>query len=173
MENELVIEEKLCSLCKESITIDTVFCSNCGNPENGTEQQKAQFFAKRAMNKTKNIDADKKIKSAKNTLFVLCAIMVVYGFINYAATNSIFELAISFFLAFIYLALAFWSEKKPFVALLVGLLTYLTLIAISAIVEPISIIKGILWKIIIISYLGKGMYSAFESQKEEKSFKVN
>jgi hypothetical protein len=85
------------------------------------------------------------------------------------STNDILELSIVLFVALIYLALAFWSDKKPFIALLSGLLLYLTLIIISAVFDPISLVKGFIWKIIIISYLGKGLYSAFYSQKNDNS----
>lgn len=166
MEKELAIEDNKCSFCKETIEENVIFCSNCGHPENGTDKQRAQFFGKRAMQKNKNIDADKKINSARNTLFVLCGIMIVFGLISYFSSKEIIILGINFFVALIYLALAFWSEKKPFIALLSGLLLYLTLITISAIVDPLTLVKGILWKVIIISYLGKGLYSAFDSQKD-------
>ncbi|CAM1362024.1 conserved membrane hypothetical protein [Tenacibaculum sediminilitoris] len=165
MENKIEKDVMNCSFCKEQIEKDVVFCSNCGHPENGTDKERAQFFAKRAMEKSKNIGAGEKIKSARNTLFVLCGIMIVYGFIYYFSTKSILDLGVNFFVALIYLALAFWSEKKPFIALLSGLLLYLTLIIISAIIDPTSIVKGILWKFLIISYIGKGLYSAFDLQK--------
>lgn len=165
MENTLTQEQLVCSFCKIEIKKDVVYCPNCGHPENGTDKERAQFFAKRAMQKNKNIDAGQKIKSARNTLFVLSGLVIVFGFVMYSSSGSTIELAMNFFVAFIYLALAFWSEKKPFIALLVGLLLYITLIAVSAIIEPLSLVKGFIWKIIIISYLGKGLYSANELRK--------
>ncbi|WP_028889088.1 hypothetical protein [Tenacibaculum ovolyticum] len=169
MEKDLIKNNFLCNFCKESIEESIAYCSNCGHPKNGTSKEIAQFFAKRAMQKSKNIDSDKKIKSAKNTLFVLCGIMVVFGLFSYYTTNDILELSIVLFVALIYLLLAFWSDKKPFIALLSGLLLYLTLIIISAVFDPISLVKGFIWKIIIISYLGKGLYSAFYSRKNDNS----
>jgi hypothetical protein len=69
-------------------------------------------------------------------------------------------------LSIIYLVLAFWSSQKPLMALLLGLLLYLTTIIISAVVDPTTIIKGFLWKILIIAYLGKGIYSASAIRKQ-------
>jgi len=51
-------------------------------------------------------------------------------------------------------------------ALLLGLFLYLTTIIISAVIEPTTLIRGILWKIIIIAYLGKGIYSASSLKNE-------
>jgi len=62
--------------------------------------------------------------------------------------------------------MAYWSQKKPFAALLSALLLYLMVIAINAIVEPTTIFKGILIKIIILSFLIKGVSSAHQGAKE-------
>lgn len=159
--------ETTCSFCDKGITpSDATFCNHCGHPENGTDQQRAKFFAKRAVEKNKNIDADKKIKSARNTLFILSGIITVFGFFVYLRTEDIIGFATNLVISFIYLALAFWSKEKPLIALLVGLLLYITIIVISAIVEPATLVQGILWKIIIISFLGKGLYSASSIKKE-------
>ncbi|MFY7669942.1 hypothetical protein ACOSP6_02525 [Tenacibaculum sp. MEBiC06402] len=162
MENELNSEKTACSFCKSPIEEDVIFCSECGHPENGTDKQRAQFFAKRAMNKNKKIDDEKKINSARNILFALSALMAIFGFIIYSQTDELISLGVNFFVAFIYLTLAFWSEQKPFISLLIGLLLYITILIIGFIIDPTSIVRGILWKILIISLLAKGMHSALE-----------
>lgn len=169
MENTSSLNENACSFCKKSIEQDVIFCPHCGHPENGTEKERAQFFAKRAMNKNKAIDTKDKISFARNTLFVLAGIMVLFGIIIYGSTNSVLDLGINLFFAFIYLVLAFWSEQKPFVALLIGLFLYITLIVINAIIDPVTLVRGIIWKVLIISYLGKGIYSALEARNKENS----
>ncbi|TCP25827.1 hypothetical protein EV195_103189 [Tenacibaculum skagerrakense] len=169
MENELLSNANNCSFCKNSIDKDVVFCPECGHPENGTDKQRAQFFAKRAMKKNKKIDDENKISSARNILFILSGIMAVLGFIIYSNTDNIIDLAINFFVAFIYLTLAFWSEQKPFIALLIGLILYITIIIVGFLIDPLSIVKGILWKIVIISLLAKGMHSALELKNKENN----
>lgn len=149
-----------CSNCQSNIEIEALFCSNCGYPENGTEKEKAVFFAKKAMDKNKHVDAGEKINSARNTLYVIAALSFVFGLIFYFSSKDILVLITNIILAVLYVALGLWSSKKPLMALLLGLVLYITTIVISAIVDPSTIISGILWKIIIISYLGKGIYSA-------------
>ena len=160
MEEENIIESNFCSFCKESIESESVFCLNCGYPENGTEKDVAQFYGRRAMQKNKNIDAEEKIKSARTTLYVIAGATLVFGLIFYFSNKDLFTLATNFVVFFIYLLLASWSTKKPLMALLLGLLLYLTTIILSAIVDPSSLVRGVLWKVIIIFYLGKGIYSA-------------
>lgn len=167
MENELKQGNTVCSFCKSPMEASDIFCQNCGHPENGTDKQRAQFFAKRAMKKNKGIDAENKIQSARNTLFILSGVIALSGFLVYKTTNSLIELGINLFVAFIFLTLAFWSERKPFVALLIGLLLYATLIIVSALIDPVSLVKGGIFKAGIIIFLGKGLYSALENKNND------
>lgn len=149
-----------CSICKTTIEIENIFCSNCGYPERGTDKEKAVYHANKVMKKNKHFDAETKIKSARNTLYIMAGLFLVLSLFYYLNDNDVAVLVTNIIMAGLYLALGYWSIKKPFAALLLGLLLYLTVVIISAIVEPSSLIKGILWKIIIIFYLGKGIYSA-------------
>jgi len=88
------------------------------------------------------------------------------GIFIFSSSQDIPTLVASTILCIMYLLLAFWSSKKPLMALLLGLLLYLTTIIISAIVDPATIVKGLLIKIFIIAYLGKGIYSASSLNKE-------
>ena len=165
MENNSLTQSLECRLCKTAIDIESVFCSNCGFPEHGTNNEIASYHAKAAMDKNKHMDAGKKIKSARNTLYVMSAITLVFGLFYFFQLQDIAVLVTNIILCIIYLVLAEWTSKKPMMALLLGLLLYLTTIIISAIFEPSTIIKGILWKVIIISYLAKGIYSASSIKK--------
>lgn len=161
MENNITTSESNCTFCKKEMKpADAIFCNHCGHPENGTDKQRAQFFGKRAMQKNKNIDAVDKIQSARNTLFILSGVIALFGFVGYSSHGDVIALGVDLILAIIYLTLAFWSEKNPMMALLLALLLYITTVSIIAIIEPATLIQGIIWKILIISYLGKGMYSA-------------
>lgn len=154
-----------CSKCNTPITLETVFCSECGYPEHGTEQDVAKFHARNVMKKNEHIDADKKIKSARNVLYVMAGITFLFGFIYFFQDQDIAILVTNVVLGLIYLVLGSWTSKKPLVAILLGLLLYLTTIIISAIVDPATIIQGIIFKILIIAYLGKGVYSASSIKK--------
>jgi len=143
-----------CSFCKEKMEPESVFCQHCGFPENGTEKEVAVFYGKRAMQKNKNIGAEGKIKSARNTLYVIAGVILVVGLIAYLSNKDLFALGTNFALSFIYLLLASWTSKKPLMAILLGLLLYVTTIIISA---------------ILVSYLAKGVYSASSIKEVQQS----
>ncbi|MDH7448370.1 zinc-ribbon domain-containing protein [Aquimarina sp. 2201CG14-23] len=163
---EIAIQQPLCSQCSAEITSTSKFCTHCGFPENGDEKEKAVFHAKKAMKKNEIMDDHKRISSARNTLYWIAGINLVLGFIHFFASQDIASLIVQIIVGAIYLVLAYWSQKKPFAAILSGLLFYLTMIAILAIAEPATIFSGILFKIIIIAFLAKGVYSASQNSKE-------
>ncbi|GAA0716484.1 hypothetical protein GCM10009430_12240 [Aquimarina litoralis] len=143
------------------------FCTYCGFPENGDDNEKAKFHAQRVLKKSQIREDRKKISSARNTLYWMAGIFFVSGLILFMNLGDIAVLIAGAILAIIYLVLAYWSQKKPFAAILSGLLLYLMVIVVNIIDEPSRIFEGILLKIIILSFLIKGMYSASQSVKEQ------
>jgi len=137
------VKEPSCSKCDTPISLETIFCAECGYPENGTEQDVAKFHANNVMQKNQHMDADKKIKSARNVLYVMAGIFLLVGFFNFFNDQDAAVLVSS---------------------VIIGVI-YLTTIIISAIFEPATILKGIIFKILIIAYLGKGVYSASSIKK--------
>jgi hypothetical protein len=165
-----MIEDKItvsshCKMCETHVNADSIFCTNCGYPEHGTDKDVAIFHAHNAMEKNKNIDADRRVKSARNTLYVMAGISFVFGLILFFNDQDVNALVADLMLCIIYLCLAYWSKQKPVMALLLGLLLFLTTIILSALFDPSTILKGLLWKILIIVYLGKGIYSASAVKK--------
>ena len=168
MEEGITIEssELSCSICKTPMQLENKFCPECGFPENGTEREVAQFHARNAMKKNQHMDADQKIKSARNVLYVMAGIILLFGFINFFRDQDVALLISSVVIGIIYLALGSWTSKKPMIAILLGLLLYITNIIIDVVViGPEMILKGIIFKVLIIAYLGKGVYSASSIKK--------
>ncbi|MBW1296170.1 zinc ribbon domain-containing protein [Aquimarina litoralis] len=162
---EINVELQHCSQCNQEMLNDAKFCTYCGFPENGDESEKAQFHAQRVMKKSQAKENNQRINSARNTLYWMAGIFFVSGLFLFFSLNDIAVLIASSILAIIYLILAYWSQKKPFAAILSALLLYLMVIVVNVIDEPSSLFKGILLKIIILSFLIKGMYSASQSTK--------
>ena len=160
MEESTPTEQPTCTFCSEAIDNEAIYCASCGYPENGTEKDVAKFFGRRAMQKNKNIDAKDKIKSARNTLYIIAGATLLLGLFVYFQDKDIYALAANFVVFFIFLLLASWTDTKPLMALLLGLLLYLTLVIISAIVDPTTLFSGVIWKVLIITFLGRGIYSA-------------
>ncbi|AUC75093.1 zinc-ribbon domain-containing protein [Olleya sp. Bg11-27] len=162
---EIITPVLVCKHCDMTIQEDDAFCEECGYPIKGSEQDVAKFYAKRVMDKRKNNNAEEKIKSARNTLYVIAGVVFLFGLFLFFKNGDNVALLVNFILGAIYMLLGTWSKQKPLVALLLGLLLYITIIVISAIADPLSLVAGVIWKVLIIAYLGKGIYSASSINK--------
>jgi hypothetical protein len=67
---------------------------------------------------------------------------------------------LNYLVAGIMLGLFFWARRSPFPAMLTGLCVYLVLVVINAIVDPTTLLQGVLWKVLIIGTLVGGMNAA-------------
>ena len=149
-----------CIHCDTPIHETHMFCEECGYPLKGSEQDVAKFYAKRVMDKRKTNNAEEKIKSARNTLYVMAGIIVVFGLFLFYKNADISGLIINIIVGVIYILLGVWSKQRPLIALLLGLLLYVTIVVVTAIAEPHTLLSGVIWKVLIIAYLAKGIYSA-------------
>ncbi|MFL1894203.1 hypothetical protein ACJRPK_00785 [Aquimarina sp. 2-A2] len=160
---ELTMQPPVCSQCATVLTTETKFCTHCGYPELGSEKEQSQFHAKRVMANQQHEVNTKRIASAQKTLYWMSGIFLVFGLFYFFRTEDISILITNAILSILYLLLAFWTKEKPFAALLSALLLYLTVIAINAVVDPMSLLSGIIMKVIFLSLLIKGLYSASQS----------
>ena len=69
----------------------------------------------------------------------------------------------------LFIGLFFWSKEKPEAAFLTGLIVYILILLLMAVVEPTSIIKGIIMKIIIIATLVSGLRAVKKIPKKIES----
>ena len=115
---------------------------------------------------------DKHIRQARNALFVVAAIQFIGVFFvkseNELARNI--SMGILGFIALIFVGLAFWTKKRPYTALMTALIIYGALVLLDAIVDPSTIIKGIVLKIGIIIALISGLRNAREAVELRKAF---
>lgn len=159
--------EESCFKCDTVIRYEGTYCTNCGYPIKGTEKEQSIYHAKKIMEKNQYMEADKKVRSARNVLYVMAGLAFVYSLFAFYAMDEDIAIMITYgILSIMYLILGFWASKKPLIAILLGLLLYLTTIAIYAVADPSTIISGILFKVIIIAYLVKGVYSAASIKKQ-------
>jgi len=164
---EVTIPEKVCSHCNASLEVNQKFCTSCGYPEDGTEKEKAVFHADSVMAHSKSKEAPKFIRRARNTLFFIAGITFLYGVFIFFSQDDSATLIVAALMTVIYVILGFWSQQKPLVALVLALLLYVTNIVLNAIIEPTTIHKGIIMKIIIIVFLAKGINSALHLRKSK------
>jgi hypothetical protein len=119
-------------------------------------------------------DHQKQIRQARTTIFVVAGIQFFFGMYSgfqFGGNTGWFVFGIASFIAFIFLGLGFMTKKKPFTAILIALILYSSLLIIDLIMQPSTILKGILIKIFIIAYMVRGLKKAKEAQRWAAAFK--
>ena len=165
-----------CKSCFVSVNETDQFCQACGFPLKGTAEEQGQFFYNRNYQQMEIDGLTQKVKSACNTLFVLSGFFLLFG-LGYFAINSSEDTASAVLItnaivSVIFLLLGWWAPKKPLASIISGMVLYIIIILMSAIDDPSTLVKGIIVKIVIISYLVKGLMSAMEAEKIRKQYNL-
>jgi hypothetical protein len=166
----VITNPSVCYYCKSTgLTEADNFCPNCGFPQKGTQSQMKRFLWL-IRNKENLLDDKKKaVNKARNILFVLAGIFAVFGALFSLVMNQdVSVMVLNFIIAAIYLALGFWSRKSPLPCILIGFALYVIVIAINAVIDPVTLIQGLLMKVVVISALVYGYKGAKDSEEMEK-----
>ncbi len=112
---------------------------------------------------------DKHIRQARNCIFVVAGIVLLNLIIlcfNFPSGYDYLWVDLSVYGLFIagFVALGFWTKKKPYHAIIGALILYGLFIALNAYIDISSIWKGLIFKVFIIVYLFKGLSDAKEAQ---------
>jgi hypothetical protein len=165
-----------CPACATEASAGEAFCTACGYPFEGTEQEQRYFLSVRESKAIDLDEANKKIKKAGNILYLIAAATVIMGFIAYARGKNMearqLTMIINMILAGIYAALGAWSRKKPLTAIISGFSLYVLILLLNAVVSPITILSGIIIKIIFIGFFIRGIKSAIEVEKIKKELNI-
>jgi len=121
------------------------------------------------------IDADeyeKKFKSARTWIYVIAGFqfaMGIFEFIKEEETVAWIALGIDWTVALIFLLLGLWSRKKPAAAFLSALIFYLAMVTAFAAIDISNVLKGIIFKILIVIALVKAYNTAREYENMKKA----
>jgi hypothetical protein len=116
----------------------------------------------------------KHIRQARMTIFVVAGIQLFFGMVSafqFGGNTGWFVFGITAFIALLFFALGIWTRKKPFTAILIALILYSSLLITDLIMQPITIVKGILLKILIIIFLVRGLKKAREAERWASAFR--
>lgn len=106
---------------------------------------------------------ENKVKNAKMWLFIVggftIALALFYFFFRYDRLN-VLSTVIDCSIGLVYIGLAFFVNKKPYIAVLVGLILYISTIIITGLFNPATLASGWLFKIIVIAALTSGLKAA-------------
>jgi hypothetical protein len=126
-------------------------------------------------NEFSTVGYDKHIRQARNAIFWVAGLLTFNVAVLFIGADDVYEymwvdlLVYGLFIAgFIFLG--FFTKKKPYTAIIIALILYTLFILLNAVIEPMTIFKGILFKIITYVFLIKGINDAKEAQEMQKTF---
>ncbi len=145
------------------------------NPNNTSPEQSQMQESIFSPEEFSNKGYDKHIRQARNAIFAVAGILLVNLLIlgnSLPAGYEYFWFDIIIWGLFIagFVFLGFWTKKKPYYAIIAALSLYGIFILLNAVLDVSTIFKGIIFKIIIIVLLVKGINDAKEAQELQSTF---
>lgn len=159
---------RTCPHCAAANQNQSAFCESCGKALPSAARSGPRLVTEAAMPSSaggRQLVAEelkKHSKKAKGALLAVAIIQTIFGLIIFAASranaangNGIPPLVGMVVLAIgaIYFGLYAWARHNPLPAAIVGLILYVTMHTIDAIVDPTQLARGIILKIIIVVVL--------------------
>ncbi len=118
---------------------------------------------------------DKHIRQARNAIFFVAGLLFVNLLMLSGTVAAGYEyMWVDFIIWGVFIAgfifLGFYTKKKPYYAIVGALCLYAVFIILNAALDITTLFKGIIFKIIIIVLLVKGINDAKEAQELQKIF---
>ena len=113
---------------------------------------------------------DKHIRQARNAIFLTAGLLALNLAVLAANAPGYYEylwIDIAIWGAFIagFIVLGLWTKKKPYSAIIGTLILYALFIILNAVVDITTIYKGLIFKVVIIIFLVKGLNDAKAAQQ--------
>lgn len=138
-----------------------------------SDQEDLNEFNEPSASNSRGLSAEgkKKLNNAKIALFVVGGLTIVVNLImvntmpEYKGLPFLWKYAdVGFW--FIFIGLGFLVNKYPYYSILAGLIAYIVINVLSAVIDPTSIAKGVIMKVIIVMTLVKGLKEAKDVKEE-------
>ena len=164
MENTVI-----CPTCKSNFEKEPKICSNCGYPFSGTDKEKSLFIGQQIVKKSTVHNTKDRIKRARNILWILGGLNIIYPFIGYV--NNPFQfiyIIIGLFFGLFFIGFGFLTYKKPFISIVIPLIIWVLFQLLAAFGDPSTIFQGIIWKGVFLTALIYALISIVEAEKIKK-----
>lgn len=115
-------------------------------------------------------ETNKEINRGRYALFIIGVLYVITGFVESFVIDGhdILYGIIDWVVAAIFIGLGVLSYKKASLSLILGLSFYVLIVILLVIVDPSTLLKGILWEILIVALLVYGIRTALEEDAKKK-----
>lgn len=165
------METQKCPNCGIQISQVEINCENCGYPLSGTDKEKSIFIGKQIANKSKIGDAKESQGKAASILYIVGGFQIFNAFRAYSGGFAKEDIIFYVILGILLIVFGLFSSKKPLLFLSLALLLILGYYALLFSINPEFLFQGIVWKIIIIAFLGYGIWNTIEAQNLKKENK--
>ena len=105
-------------------------------------------------------------------LFVIAGIQLIPIFMLGPLEENVKLIAIGIylFISAVFVGLAFWTRKSPYPALITATIFFVSLHVLFAILDPATIIQGLILKVVAIVLLVLGIRNAKEAKDLKEAF---
>tara|TARA_R110000868_G_scaffold354220_2_gene615533 strand:+ start:68 stop:574 length:507 start_codon:yes stop_codon:yes gene_type:complete len=153
------MENIVCPACKKENKEQLETCNNCNFPFNGTEQEKGVHIGRFINKKSVITDSEGAIKKSQFILYAIAAYNAIFLIIGlFGSQLNVFDLLLNFVVVGIFVLCAFFIQKKPLLLTLIPLILILGINMLNYFIEPSSVFRGIVFKLIIIGSLIYSIY---------------
>lgn len=119
--------------------------------------------------------APKEHGNGRGWILALAIMQTLGSFVLFGMQNSVeggetpvLSLAIMLGLAAIFFGLWIWGKTAPFAALLTALIVFVSFHLLDAVIDPTSLLRGILVKIIVLVGLSSALKKAYVAKREKE-----
>lgn len=118
---------------------------------------------------------EKSLSNARIWLYIIAGLQFAVGIYEYFSIEDNLSAGISFgidaFIGLAFLVLAIWSKQKPFIAFTLALVLYIMVSLLVIYFEPTAIVRGIIFKVLIIVALVKAINKAKRYEEIKSAIK--
>jgi hypothetical protein len=175
------MEDVLCPHCAASNPTDAAFCGACGKamPPSAASAPRLVKEGDAAATATglavQSAQLEMKARKAAGALLAVAILQTVFGtllilmakqgrgFMGIELGTPVFVAV--FGLAAVFFCLYLWARRKPLPAAIAGLVLFVTVHVLDAVVDPNALWRGILVKIIVIVVLVKAIQAGVQHRK--------
>ncbi|MES2849176.1 MAG: hypothetical protein V4685_08975 [Bacteroidota bacterium] len=131
--------------------------------ENNLQENQQQDLLGDVGGEVDTSEYDAQVRKARNWLFVVAGIQLLAGLIEVYNTPDdlkLIVLGIHGVIIIIFVALALWSNKKAFEALVTAIVVYALIYIAGGLLDPMNFLRGILIKVFVVIALINGIKAA-------------
>jgi hypothetical protein len=132
-----------------------VHCPDCGFPQGRPEEERAAFLRTQRAGSDAAVDRVKLVVNARNWLWAVAG----FNMLPYLLTRDKALILAGLMISLIFSGLALWTRREPYPAILTALVLYVSLQLLLVVEDPMNIMRGLIFKFIIIGILIKALRS--------------